>query len=174
MQCIYGVSEGYIQQYSPETEGIFRPRPINSRGHGLLPEGIYWPRTKKARGRGGYIVVYSLTRPHIYNIYTTSELKSLWSRFISVTFLLKTYYEVEYQISSSVVNYIVIPFINKKVKSNRLGLLTLVIAHLEMKISLHICLFLYSFTFDKLPLVKFLPTYCIFTLESSKNVQFLK
>ena len=91
-----------------------------------------------------------------------------------MTFLLKTYYEVEYQISSSVVNYIVIPFINKKVKSNRLGLLTLVIAHLEMKISLDICLFLYSFTFDKLPLVKFLPTYCIFTLESSKNVQFLK
>ena len=79
-----------------------------------------------------------------------------------MTFLLKTYYEVEYQISTSVVNYIVIPFINKKVKSNRLGLLTLVIAHLEMKISLHFCLFLYCFTFDILPLVKFLSTYCRF------------
>ena len=99
---------------------------------------------------------------------------SLCSRFISLTFLLKTYYEVEYQISTSVVNYIVIPFINKKVKSNQLGLLTLVIAHLEMKISLHFCLFLYCFTFDILSLVKFLSTYCRFMLESSKNVQLLK
>ena len=50
-----------------------RARGPKARGHGLLPEGIYWPRTKIARGRGGYIVVYSTTRPHIYNIYTTSE-----------------------------------------------------------------------------------------------------
>ena len=33
--------------------------------------GIFLPRTKKYRGRGGYIVVYSSTRPNIYNIYTT-------------------------------------------------------------------------------------------------------
>ena len=33
--------------------------------------GIFQPRTKKYRGRGGYIVVFSSTRPNIYNIYTT-------------------------------------------------------------------------------------------------------
>ena len=36
-----------------------------------LHEGIFYPRTKKIRGRGGYSVVYSLTTPHIYNKYTT-------------------------------------------------------------------------------------------------------
>ena len=36
-----------------------------------LPEGIFLPRTKNDRGRGGYIVVYSPTRPHIYNKWTT-------------------------------------------------------------------------------------------------------
>ena len=35
-----------------------------------LPEGIFLPRTKNDRGRGGYIVVYSPTRPHIYDKYT--------------------------------------------------------------------------------------------------------
>ena len=32
-----------------------------------LPEGIFLTRRAKNRGRGGYIVVYSPTRPHIYN-----------------------------------------------------------------------------------------------------------
>ena len=36
-----------------------------------LHEGIFYPRTKKIRGRGGYSVVYSQTTPHIYNKYTT-------------------------------------------------------------------------------------------------------
>ena len=37
----------------------------------VLPEGFFLPRTKNNRGRGGYIVVFSPTRPHIYNKYTT-------------------------------------------------------------------------------------------------------
>ena len=34
-----------------------------------LPEGILLPRTKKNRPGGGYIVVFSPTRPHIFNKY---------------------------------------------------------------------------------------------------------
>ena len=34
-----------------------------------LPEGILLPRTKKIRPGGGYIGVFSPTRPHIYNKY---------------------------------------------------------------------------------------------------------
>ena len=46
-----------MQQYSPETEDFFRPRPQAE-------------DEKNQRSRG-YIVAYSLTKPHIYNIYTT-------------------------------------------------------------------------------------------------------
>ena len=73
-------SEGYIQRYSPDSEVFFCPRQKNPEGRAVpegrrpegtaLPEGIFLPRTKKIRGWGGYIVVYSPTRPHIYNKYT--------------------------------------------------------------------------------------------------------
>ena len=50
MLCIYGVLEGYIQRYSPETEVIFRPRLKKVRPEGTaLPEGIFLPRTKNDR-----------------------------------------------------------------------------------------------------------------------------
>ena len=55
MQCIYGVLEGYIQLYSPETEDLVRPRP--------RAEDEPNPRSRR------YIAVYRPTRPHIYNIY---------------------------------------------------------------------------------------------------------
>ena len=51
-----------------------------------LPEGIFLPRTKNNRGRGGYIVVYSPTRPHIYNKYTTFSVSSRFSKKISKFF----------------------------------------------------------------------------------------
>ena len=44
-------------KYSPETEDFFRPRP--------KAEDEKNPRSR------GYILAYSLTIPHIYNIYTT-------------------------------------------------------------------------------------------------------
>ena len=44
-------------KYSPETEDFFRPRPKAA-------------DEKNPRSRG-YILAYSLTIPHIYNIYTT-------------------------------------------------------------------------------------------------------
>ena len=55
------------------------------------------PRTNQIRGRGGYIAVYSPTRPHIYNIYpflrATPHILSFWKgmtatcfRFLNHTF----------------------------------------------------------------------------------------
>ena len=54
---------------------IYPPRPrfftseVESQGHALPPEGS--TEDVKNQGRGGDIVVYSQTRPNIYNIYTT-------------------------------------------------------------------------------------------------------
>ena len=48
-----------------------RPRFFLSEAENHDARGIFQPRTKKYRGRGGYIVVFSSTRPNIYNIYTT-------------------------------------------------------------------------------------------------------
>ena len=48
---------------------------VESRGHGVPPEGF--DRGRKILGRGGYIVVYSPTRPNIYNIYTTFSVLAL-------------------------------------------------------------------------------------------------
>ena len=69
-----------MSQYSPPRPRFFTFE-VESRGRhdvpeGRRPEGTAWrPRDStedvKNRGRGGYIVTYSPTRPHIYNIYTT-------------------------------------------------------------------------------------------------------
>ena len=45
MECIYWVSEGYIQRYTPETKFIFRPRQKNSQSQGRA-------RGPKAQGHG--------------------------------------------------------------------------------------------------------------------------
>ena len=59
-----------------------RAMPEGRRPEGTaLPEGIFLPRTKKNRGWGGYIVVYSPTRPHIYNKYATFSLSQLSKQF---------------------------------------------------------------------------------------------
>ena len=64
-----------MSQYSPPRPRFFTFE-VESRGRHDVPEGTAWrPRDStedvKNRGRGGYIVTYSPTRPHIYNIYTT-------------------------------------------------------------------------------------------------------
>ena len=62
MPCIYWVSEGYIQQYSPPRPRFFTSE-VESRGHAVPPEGL--TEDVKNRGQGGYIIVYSQTRPNI-------------------------------------------------------------------------------------------------------------
>ena len=59
---IYGVFEGYIQQYSAVTEVFFIRRKKKSRGN-------VFAENDKNRGWCGYVDVYSTTRPHVYNKY---------------------------------------------------------------------------------------------------------
>ena len=65
MQWIYGVFEGYIQQYSPETEVFFRPRP--------QAEDEKIPRLR------GYTVGYSTKTQRISNMYAI--LLPKWNEF---------------------------------------------------------------------------------------------
>ena len=58
MEWIYGVFEDYIQQYSPETEAFFRPRP--------QAEDEKMPRLRD------YTVGYSTKTHRISNIYPIS------------------------------------------------------------------------------------------------------
>ena len=51
---IYGVSSGYIQQYSRLNLGFFHPRSKNSLGRQAVPSGIFWPRMKKILVSGLY------------------------------------------------------------------------------------------------------------------------
>ena len=72
MQSIYGVLEGYIQQCIPPRPRFFTSE-VESRGRHDVPEGTtFRPRDSteevKTRGQGGYVVGYSSTRPHTYNI----------------------------------------------------------------------------------------------------------
>ena len=53
-----------MQQYSPETEDFFRPRP--------KAEDEKNPRSR------GYIVAYCTRKHHIYNIYTTFLASPAW------------------------------------------------------------------------------------------------
>ena len=50
--------------------GLYTTIQPRDRGY-FSPEGIFLPRMKNNQGRGGYIVVYSPMRPHIYNKCTT-------------------------------------------------------------------------------------------------------
>ena len=67
---IYGVSSGYIQQYSRLNLGFFRPRQKNSLGQhdGVLPSGIFQPRTKKTLGFGA-ILLYVALKNTIYTLH---------------------------------------------------------------------------------------------------------
>ena len=60
---------------------------------GRRPEGTAWrlrdsTEDVKNRGRGAYIVGYSPTRPHIYNIYTT------FGGFIMCAELIREYFKI--------------------------------------------------------------------------------
>ena len=68
MLCIYGMSEGYIQQYIPETE-VFSAEAGKFPRAACGARGIFPDSDEKIRGWGGYIVVYSPIKPNIYNIY---------------------------------------------------------------------------------------------------------
>ena len=62
--CIYGVFSVYIQQYTPETEAFFRPRP--------QAEDEKMPRLR------GYSVGYTPKKHRIYNIYPILRAHSYW------------------------------------------------------------------------------------------------
>ena len=66
---IWGLGGLYTTIQSRQGE-FFSSEATNIPEGTALPEGIFLPRTKKIRRGGGYIVVYSPTRPHIYNKYT--------------------------------------------------------------------------------------------------------
>ena len=74
---IWGLGGLYLT-IQPSKAEVFYVRgriPREARGHGVPPEGF--ERGRKILGRGGYIVVYSPTRPNIYNIYTTFSVLAL-------------------------------------------------------------------------------------------------
>ena len=80
---IYGVSSGYIQQYSRLNLGFFRPRPENSLGRavpsGLRPSGtacrpreFFGLERKKTSVSGLYCRIYPSETPYIHYIYNKS------------------------------------------------------------------------------------------------------
>ena len=68
---------GLYTTIQPRYRGFFfRPRSENPEGNTPCPRD-FPDEDEKNRGRGGYIVVYSSTRPNTYNIYTTFSVLAL-------------------------------------------------------------------------------------------------
>ena len=71
-----GSRRAIYNNIAPKPRVFFRPRLENSRGHGVLPEGIFLPRTKKPEVEAA-ILLYIARRDPIYIIYTPHYLQSL-------------------------------------------------------------------------------------------------